>query len=101
MIPLSGFTCKSRYGGSPWVSTSRQQHFSNNAENRLKSKQRTYQRIVERKLQSLEKKSSDGRAQLFNVENTIKLNEDRLHELQLKRAEELRSNYSTRNTKKK
>ena len=42
-----------------------QQHFSNNAE----SKQRTYQRIVERKLQSLEK-SSDGRAQLFNVENT-------------------------------
>ena len=78
-----------------------QQHFSNNAENRVKSKQRTYQRIVERKLQSLEKKSSDGRAQLFNVENTIKLNEDRLHELQLKRAEELRSNYSTRNTKKK
>ena len=65
------------------------QHFSNNAQNRVKAKQRTSQRIIERKLQSLEKKTIDSRCQLSNAENIIKLNEDRLVKLTLKQLEEL------------
>lgn len=69
-------------------STLLRQHFSNNAQNRIKSKQRITQRIVERKLQSLEKKSITGRTQLLDVEKSIEQNKDRLLEINMRRSKE-------------
>ncbi len=65
------------------------QHFSNNAQNRIKAKQRTAQRIIERKLHALEKKTIDSRCQLSNAENIVKLNEERLVKLALKQVDDL------------
>ena len=77
------------------------QHFSNNAQNRIKSKQRITQRIVERKLQSLEKKSMNGRTQLLNVEKSIKENKDMLDEINLRRSKDTGDELSIANHTKK
>ena len=77
------------------------QHFSNNAQNRIKSKQRITQQIVERKLQSLEKKSMNGRTQLLNVEKSIKENKDMLDEINLRRSKDTGDELSIANHTKK
>ena len=77
------------------------QHFSNNAQNRIKSKQRITQRIVERKLHSLEKKSMSGRTQLLDVEKSIRKNKDMLDEINLRRSKETGDELSIANHQKK